>query len=99
MSVSRHRRVAGRDCSRQDRVGGKVAPARVRTQKIPTTDGTAGFWNEYRITAQGKRIEVHLNGELISTGDIADALTTPGLIGVQYHTGKVQFCFIRIKRL
>jgi hypothetical protein len=77
----------------------QVAPARVRLQKTPSTDGTDGFWNEYRITAQGTRITVHLNGKVISTGDVAAALTAPGVIGVQYHTGKVQFRCIRIKRL
>jgi hypothetical protein len=37
-------------------------------------DGTAGFWNSYRITARGTGIRVELNGALISEGDVAPAL-------------------------
>lgn len=77
----------------------KTAPARVCVQKIPATDGTAGFWNSFRIIAVGSRVRVELNGALVSEGDVAPALTGPGRIAFQYHTGKVQFRSIRLKRL
>lgn len=76
-----------------------VAPARVRVQKIPSTDGTDGFWNSFRITARGRRVHVELNGSTISEGDVSPALTAPGRIALQYHSGKVQFRSIRVKRL
>ena len=56
----------------------KTAPARMRVQKIPTTDGTQGFWNSYRITARGTRIRVELNGSIVSEGDVAAATTGAG---------------------
>lgn len=76
-----------------------VAPARKRVQKILSTDGTAGFWNSFRITAQGKNIRVELNGSLVSEGAVAQGLDVPGRIALQYHFGKVQFRAIRVKRL
>lgn len=77
----------------------KFAPARVRVQKILSTDGTDGIWNEYRIRADGQRITVRLNGKLASEGDVPNNLTGSGLIGLQYHTGKVQFRSVRVRRL
>lgn len=76
------------------------APAQVRAQKAPGAEGTVSFWNEYRITAQGSRITTWLNGRLVCEGDVPPPhLTAPGFIGLQYHTGKVQFRLIRIRRL
>lgn len=77
----------------------KVAPARVRIQKIPATRNTPGFWNSYRIIARGTKVRVELNGSLVSEGDLNPALAPPGRIALQYHTGLVQFRSIRVKRL
>jgi len=77
----------------------KVAPARVRIQKIPATKNTPGFWNTYHIVARGTRIRVELNGSLVSEGDVSAALSAPGHIAFQFHTGKVQFRSVRVKRL
>ncbi|WP_159718575.1 family 16 glycoside hydrolase [Geminicoccus flavidas] len=74
-------------------------PARVWTQKMPSREGMAGHWNEYRITARGTRVAVQLNGQLISEGDVPAALSRSGMIGLQYHTGKVQFRAVRIRQL
>jgi choline dehydrogenase-like flavoprotein len=92
---------AGRFRSPLHRTGAvyKHAPARVHAAKTPSADGTPGFWNEYRITARGSRISVRLNDRLASEGDVPLSLTTPGLVALQYHSGKVQFRAIRIRRL
>ncbi len=77
----------------------KIAPARVRTQKTLSMDGTPGFWNSYHITASGTKIRVELNNVLVSEASVPPALMGAGRIAVQYHAGKVQFRSIRIKRL
>jgi choline dehydrogenase-like flavoprotein len=75
------------------------APARVWAQKAPSADNSAGFWNEYRITARAKNVSVELNGRLASVAELPAPLAVPGFIALQYHTGKVQFRSIRIRRL
>jgi hypothetical protein len=77
----------------------KHAPARCRAQKAPSRDGEPGAWNEYRITARGRRVRVELNGRLSSEGEVPAGLAGSGFIGLQYHTGKVQFRTIRVRRL
>ena len=74
-------------------------PALVRAQKAPSRDGTPGAWNDYRIVAQGRRIRVELNGRLASEADVPADLTQPGCLALQYHSGKVQFRSIRVRRL
>jgi hypothetical protein len=76
-----------------------IAPARLRAAKITSVDGTPGYWNEFYIIAAGPRVTVRLNGRLVSEGDVPAQLTAPGLIAMQYHTGKVQFRSIRVRRL
>lgn len=75
-----------------------VAPVQRRVQKIPSLDGTAGFWNSYRIVAANTQIRVELNGVLVSERGVSPSLSAAGRIGFQYHTGKVQFRSIRIKQ-
>jgi len=77
----------------------RISPARVRSQKAPSTDGTPGFWNEFRITARGTRVTVLLNGLLCSEGDLPQDLNPGGLLALQYHTGKVQFRSLRVRRM
>ncbi len=74
-------------------------PAMRTTQKLPSTDNSAGFWNDLHITARGKGISVELNGLLVSEGDVSAQLVKPGVIGLQYHTGKVQFRNLRVRRI
>ncbi|MBC7801135.1 MAG: DUF1080 domain-containing protein [Gemmatimonadaceae bacterium] len=75
------------------------APARCHAQKMPSVDGEAGAWNEFRIIARGPRIRIDLNGHCASEGDVPATLAGAGLFGLQYHTGKVQFRAIRVRRL
>ncbi len=73
--------------------------ARRAAHKQPSNDGAVGFWNEYRITVTGTQIRVTLNGYMVSEGAIPAPVPNAGHIGLQYHTGKVQFRLPRVRRL
>lgn len=57
-----------------------------------------GQWNEYDIKIVGPRIEVRLNGELVSTTSSASALKR-GYLGLQAENGLHEYRNIRIKEL
>jgi len=57
-----------------------------------------GEWNEYDIKIVGPRIEVRLNGELVTTSNSADALKR-GYLGLQGENGCHEYRNIRIKDL
>ena len=57
-----------------------------------------GQWNDYDIKIVGPRIEVRLNGELVSTSDSADQLKR-GYLGFQAEDGFHEYRNIRIKDL
>ncbi|MFB3829478.1 MAG: DUF1080 domain-containing protein [Bryobacteraceae bacterium] len=71
----------------------------------------AGQWNSYEITANGRRITVKLNGELITDANLDDAKDPeilrkhPGLqrpsghIGFLGHGTRVEFRNVRVKEL
>ncbi len=65
------------------------------TQKALKPDGE---WNEYDIKIVGPRIEVRLNGELVSTTDTADALKL-GYLGLQAEDGVHEYRNLRLKDL
>jgi hypothetical protein len=55
-------------------------------------------WNEYDIKIVGPRIEVRLNGELVSTSDSADTLKR-GYLGLQGENGSHEYRNFRLKDL
>jgi hypothetical protein len=55
-------------------------------------------WNEYDIKLVGSKIEVRLNGELVTTSDGMDKLTL-GYIGLQGESGFHEYRNLRIKDL
>lgn len=57
-----------------------------------------GEWNEYDIKIVGSRIEVRLNGELVTTSDSATTLKR-GYLGLQGEDGAHEYRNIRIKDL
>lgn len=63
------------------------------TQKVLKPDGQ---WNEYEITLAGPRIEVRLNGELVTKSDGLGKLTH-GYIGLQGEGGLHEYRNIRIR--
>jgi len=89
----------------------EVFPAQRWAAKVLSsrTDNTS-YWNSYEIRVQGNEIEVKLNNQLVSAGTFPELLgfadpsdgkkkRSEGFIGLQCHTGVVQFRNIRIKEL
>lgn len=90
----------------------EVFPAQSWGAKVvqPRSSAIPGYWNSYEIKLQGDKIEVRLNGSLVSSGTFSGMLTmaapasgkskrSEGFIGLQCHTEVVQFRNIRIKTL
>src|SRR5437867_219315 len=61
----------------------------------------AGQWNTYEIEAAATAIKVTLNGQLVATYNIlaTDTRGREGHIGLQCHTGNVQFRNVLIRTL
>jgi len=57
-----------------------------------------GQWNEYDITVVGSKIEVRLNGELVSSTEAATSLKK-GYLGLQAEDGLHEYRNIRVKDL
>ena len=64
-------------------------------QKVLKPDGE---WNAYDIKIVGSRIEVRLNGEMVTTSDSADQLKR-GYLGLQAENGAHEYRNFRIKDL
>lgn len=58
---------------------------------------TGDQWNEYRITADGPRLMVELNGRAMV--DAEDSQLTAGPLALQYGSGTVRFRKARIREL
>jgi hypothetical protein len=56
---------------------------------------TGGKWNNYEISARGKRLVVKLNGQ--TTVDVEDDKFAAGPIALQYGAGHVMFRNVRIR--
>jgi len=65
------------------------------TKKVLKPDGE---WNEYEITLVGSKLEVRLNGKLVSKSDSANGLTR-GCLGLQAEHGFHEYRKFRIKDL
>jgi len=66
-------------------------------EKLKQAFKPTGEWQEYAITAKGGRLEVKLNGELITVAEsLADQ---PGYIGPQGEGGVLEFRKIRIREI
>jgi hypothetical protein len=63
-----------------------------------------GGWNKIRMTVNGRKIEVMLNGKMVAVAD-SDVFLGPGQLGVQVHAGaqfagmEIRLRNIRIKEL
>ena len=60
----------------------------------------AGEWNTYRITCQGKKLKIEVNG--VVTTDVEDDMDASGVIAIQHHGEKgatYKFRNLRIKEL
>ena len=54
-------------------------------------------WNTYRITCQGKRLKIEING--VVTTDIEDSMDASGPVGLQHHGEKGQTYKVRNARI
>jgi hypothetical protein len=61
--------------------------------------GPANTWNVFEIEANGNRIKVTLNGQLVTDYTADGTRPSEGHIGLQNHTGQVQFRNIQVKSL
>jgi hypothetical protein len=56
---------------------------------------TGDRWNDYEISARGRRLVVKLNGQ--TTVDVEDDRLVAGPIALQYGAGRVMFRNVRIR--
>jgi len=75
-----------------------VSSALQWANKVAAPDNNDGYWNEFVIIARGKNVQVKLNGKVVSSADVA-TVQPQGFIGLQFHTGRVQFRHFRIREL
>ena len=78
--------------------GGLAKPKVIRdAEKVKKVMKPVGEWQSYVIIAQGPRLEVRLNGEVITVAEgLADQ---PGYLGLQGEGGQLEFKNIRLKEL
>jgi choline dehydrogenase-like flavoprotein len=57
------------------------------------------YWNTYEISVRGKNVRVVLNGKLVCQADVLDTKRLSGFLGLQFHTGRVQFRNLRLKQI
>lgn len=78
------------------------------TQPLTLEPGASDFrldaWHVYHLRAQGRSLQLRINGKLVATVDDrdADSFEAAGVLGLQLHTGppmKAQFKEIRFRRL
>jgi choline dehydrogenase-like flavoprotein len=55
------------------------------------------YWNTYEISASGTDVSVTLNGKPVCKADMPPEKRSSGFIGLQFHTGRVQFRNLRLR--
>jgi hypothetical protein len=70
----------------------------LKVELVRKTLKPVGEWNEYDIKLVGPKIEVRLNGKLVSTSDSMNALTR-GYLGLQGESGFHEYRNLRIRDL
>ncbi len=77
-----------------------ISPALQWASKVAAPTDFDGYWNEYDVLVLNRTITVRLNSALILNGvPLPDNRPVRGFIGIQLHTGVVQFRHIRIHQL
>lgn len=85
-----------KDYAEQGRLWG--LPYKLDKDKVAKARKPQGEWEEYRLIVLDKKIEVYLNGELVTTADTA-TYKKNGYLGLQAEGGEEAFRNIRIKPL
>ena len=89
---------AGKDATEADKAACKESIAAFRKRAGETFKRSE--WNKYRITCQGKKLKIEVNG--VVTSDVEDDKDASGPVGIQHHGEKGQtyrFRNLRIKEL
>jgi hypothetical protein len=79
-----------------------VAPATQWAANVASPDGPDlgnRYWNTYEISARGPHIRVILNGRLVCDADVPPSKRLRGFLGLQFHTGRVQFRNLRLNQV
>jgi choline dehydrogenase-like flavoprotein len=79
-----------------------VAPARQWAANVASPDAPDlgnRYWNTFEISARGKNVQVVLNGKLVCQAEIPPTKQRSGFLGLQFHTGRVQFRNLRLKKI
>lgn len=66
--------------------------------KVAKVRKKLGEWETYRLMVQGSKVEVYLNGELVTTSDAAKR-REPGFLGLQAEGGEQAFRNLRVRAL
>ena len=77
-----------------------VAPATQWAGTVLAPDGAATaerYWNVYQITFQGNTGRIRLNGKNVCDAVLPASKRLNGFIGLQFHTGRVQFRNLQIR--
>jgi len=85
-----------KDYDEQARLWG--LPYKLDKEKVAKLRKPLGEWETYRLIVQGTRIDVYLNGELVTTADAAKPLKQ-GYIGLQAEGGEQAFRNLRVRAL
>jgi choline dehydrogenase-like flavoprotein len=79
-----------------------VAAATQWAANVASPDGAGlgdRYWNTYEISARGKHISVKLNGRTVCDADAPPTKRLRGFLGLQFHTGRVQFRNLRLNQV
>jgi hypothetical protein len=78
-----------------------VAPATQWAANVASPDGDLGnrYWNTFEISARGVHIRVTLNGRVVCNANVPAVKRLSGFLGLQFHTGRVQFRNLRLNQL
>lgn len=85
-----------KDYAEQARLWG--LPYKLDKEKVAKVRKPLGEWETYRLLVQGNKVEVYLNGELVTTADGAKPLKQ-GFLGLQAEGGEEAFRNLRIRAL
>jgi choline dehydrogenase-like flavoprotein len=80
----------------------EVAPAKQWAANVASPDAPDlgnRYWNTFEISVRDKNIRVILNGKLVCQADLPSTKQTSGFLGLQFHTGRVQFRNLRLKQI